>query len=61
MASRSQLNAAVPAEAGRLLDGIYEHSPWIAQARCRAPLPLARAPEARLVRHWPRPTDEQLA
>ncbi|MEB2349012.1 MAG: 2-oxo-4-hydroxy-4-carboxy-5-ureidoimidazoline decarboxylase [Comamonadaceae bacterium] len=27
-----QLNAAPPAEAIRLLDGIYEHSPWIAQA-----------------------------
>jgi N-carbamoyl-L-amino-acid hydrolase len=27
----SQLNAAVPAEAVALLDGIYEHSPWIAQ------------------------------
>ena len=27
----AQLNAAVPAEAVALLDGIYEHSPWIAQ------------------------------
>lgn len=27
----AQLNAAVPAEAIALLDGIYEHSPWIAQ------------------------------
>ncbi|HEY8360774.1 MAG TPA: 2-oxo-4-hydroxy-4-carboxy-5-ureidoimidazoline decarboxylase [Ramlibacter sp.] len=27
-----QLNAAAPAEALELLDGIYEHSPWIAQA-----------------------------
>ena len=27
-----QLNAAPPAEAAALLDGIYEHSPWIAQA-----------------------------
>lgn len=27
-----QLNAAAPAEALQLLDGIYEHSPWIAQA-----------------------------
>ncbi|MDB5912713.1 MAG: N-carbamoyl-L-amino-acid hydrolase-like protein, partial [Ramlibacter sp.] len=25
-----QINAADPAEAGRLLDGLYEHSPWIA-------------------------------
>ena len=27
-----QLNAASTAEAGRLLDGLYEHSPWIAEA-----------------------------
>jgi len=27
----AQLNAAAPAEAVALLDGIYEHSPWIAQ------------------------------
>ncbi|MDQ0606747.1 N-carbamoyl-L-amino-acid hydrolase [Variovorax sp. W1I1] len=27
----AQLNTAVPAEAVALLDGIYEHSPWIAQ------------------------------
>jgi N-carbamoyl-L-amino-acid hydrolase len=27
-----QLNAADEAEAARLLDGLYEHSPWIAQA-----------------------------
>ena len=27
-----QLNAADAAEAARLLDGLYEHSPWIAQA-----------------------------
>jgi len=27
-----QLNAAPEAEAARLLDGLYEHSPWIAQA-----------------------------
>ncbi|RYF25132.1 MAG: 2-oxo-4-hydroxy-4-carboxy-5-ureidoimidazoline decarboxylase, partial [Comamonadaceae bacterium] len=27
-----QLNAAAPAEAAALLDGLYEHSPWIAQA-----------------------------
>ncbi|MGV3492908.1 MAG: 2-oxo-4-hydroxy-4-carboxy-5-ureidoimidazoline decarboxylase [Ramlibacter sp.] len=26
-----QLNTADPAEAARLLDGLYEHSPWIAQ------------------------------
>jgi len=27
-----QINAAAPAEAARLLDGLYEHSPWIAEA-----------------------------
>jgi N-carbamoyl-L-amino-acid hydrolase len=27
-----QLNAASDAEAARMLDGLYEHSPWIAQA-----------------------------
>jgi len=27
-----QLNAAPPAEAAMLLDGLYEHSPWIAEA-----------------------------
>jgi N-carbamoyl-L-amino-acid hydrolase len=27
-----QLNAAAPAEAAALLDGLYEHSPWVAQA-----------------------------
>lgn len=27
-----QLNAASPEEAARMLDGLYEHSPWIAQA-----------------------------
>ncbi|MDP2065459.1 MAG: 2-oxo-4-hydroxy-4-carboxy-5-ureidoimidazoline decarboxylase [Burkholderiaceae bacterium] len=27
-----QLNAAEPADAARLLEGLYEHSPWIAQA-----------------------------
>ncbi len=26
-----QLNAATPAQAGTLLDGIYEHSPWVAE------------------------------
>lgn len=30
--SIEQLNAAAPAEAARLLDGLYEHSPWIAEA-----------------------------
>ena len=27
-----QLNAAPPAEAAQMLDGLYEHSPWIAEA-----------------------------
>jgi len=27
-----QLNAATPQEALALLDGLYEHSPWIAEA-----------------------------
>jgi N-carbamoyl-L-amino-acid hydrolase len=27
-----QINTALPAEAASLLDGLYEHSPWIAQA-----------------------------
>jgi N-carbamoyl-L-amino-acid hydrolase len=27
-----QINAATPAEAAALLDGLYEHSPWIAEA-----------------------------
>ena len=26
------LNAAAPADAARMLDGLYEHSPWVAQA-----------------------------
>ena len=32
----AQLNAAVPAAAVALLDGIYEHSPWIAAAALAA-------------------------
>jgi N-carbamoyl-L-amino-acid hydrolase len=38
----ARLNAAAPADALALLDGIYEHSPWIAQAA------LARRPFADL-------------
>lgn len=43
-----QLNAAAPDEAVQLLDGIYEHSPWIAQAALtqrpfRSPSHLKRA------------------
>jgi len=34
-----QLNAASPDEAARLLDGVYEHSPWIAQ-RAQAARPF---------------------
>ncbi len=30
-----QLNAAAPDEAARLLDGLYEHSPWIAERALR--------------------------
>ena len=58
-----QLNAASPEQALALLDGLYEHSPWIAQAA------LARRPFASLaalklalvdvVRHAGR--DKQLA
>ncbi len=32
MLTIAQLNAAAPAEAVALLDGIYEHSPWVAEA-----------------------------
>ena len=31
--SLEQLNTASPQEAMQLLDGLYEHSPWIAEAR----------------------------
>ena len=31
MLTLAQLNAAAPAEASALLDGLYEHSPWIAE------------------------------
>ena len=31
-----QLNNATPTEAAQLLDGLYEHSPWIAEAALRA-------------------------
>ncbi len=30
--SLERLNAASPAEAAAMLDGLYEHSPWIVQA-----------------------------
>src|SRR5690349_11278955 len=32
MTSLEQVNAASPAELSRLLDGVYEHSPWIVEA-----------------------------
>jgi len=32
MTSLEHVNAASPAELSRLLDGIYEHSPWIVAA-----------------------------
>jgi len=36
-----QLNAATPAEAARLLDGLYEHSPWIVEQTVAAAAPFA--------------------
>ncbi|KAI1694254.1 OHCU decarboxylase domain-containing protein [Ditylenchus destructor] len=39
----AQLNAAAPAEAVALLDGIYEHSPWIAE-RALAARPFRSLP-----------------
>jgi len=30
------INAATPAEAAALLDGLYEHSPWIVEAAMAA-------------------------
>jgi hypothetical protein len=43
VAYAGQLNRASPAEAELMLDGLYEHSPWIAARACR------RGPSAR----WP--------
>ena len=34
MITLEQLNAATPAECAALLDGTYEHSPWIAEQAC---------------------------
>jgi hypothetical protein len=42
-----QLNAASPAEAPHLLDGLYEHSPWIPAGAGAAPVSLAGAAQAR--------------
>ncbi|WP_198970462.1 2-oxo-4-hydroxy-4-carboxy-5-ureidoimidazoline decarboxylase [Xylophilus sp. ASV27] len=36
-----QLNAATPAEAARLLDGLYEHSPWIVEQTVASAAPFA--------------------
>ncbi|MCE4558147.1 2-oxo-4-hydroxy-4-carboxy-5-ureidoimidazoline decarboxylase [Roseateles cellulosilyticus] len=59
----AQLNEAPPAEFTRLLDGIYEHSPWIAEraaaARPFATLAALKVALARAVREAP--VDEQLA
>lgn len=44
MITLDQLNAARPAEAGALLDGLYEHSPWIAE-RALARRPFATLPQ----------------
>ena len=58
-----ELNAAPAAEAARMLDGIYEHSPWIAEAAlARRPFASLAALEyamASVVREAPR--DKQLA
>lgn len=58
-----QINAAAPAEAAQLLDGLYEHSPWIAQEALaqrpfRSPSHLKKV-MADIVRHAP--ADRQLA
>ena len=42
-----QINAAPPAEAARLLDGLYEHSPWIAE-RAAAARPFASLAQLKL-------------
>jgi beta-ureidopropionase / N-carbamoyl-L-amino-acid hydrolase len=59
----AQLNAAPEAEAARLLDGLYEHSPWIAQAalsqRPFKSLPHLKHAMARIVADAGR--DKQLA
>lgn len=44
MITLDQLNAARPAEAAALLDGLYEHSPWIAE-RALARRPFATLPQ----------------
>ncbi|MEO7392495.1 MAG: 2-oxo-4-hydroxy-4-carboxy-5-ureidoimidazoline decarboxylase, partial [Ramlibacter sp.] len=58
-----KINAAAPAEAARLLDGLYEHSPWIAGAalahRPFRSLPHIKHVMARIVAEAGR--DQQLA
>lgn len=58
-----RLNAAGPAEAAQLLDGLYEHSPWIAQAalaeRPFRSLDHLKLAMAQVVRQAPR--EQQLA
>jgi N-carbamoyl-L-amino-acid hydrolase len=58
-----QVNAADPAQAARLLDGLYEHSPWIAQqalaARPFRSLSHLKQAMADIVRQAP--ADRQLA
>ena len=58
-----QLNSATPAEALRLLDGLYEHSPWIAeQALAQRPFAsLAALKHAMVTVLANAPVDAQLA
>ena len=58
-----QLNNATPAEALRLLDGLYEHSPWIAeQALAQRPFAsLAALKHAMMTVLAKAPTDAQIA
>ncbi|MBL0918107.1 MAG: 2-oxo-4-hydroxy-4-carboxy-5-ureidoimidazoline decarboxylase [Hydrogenophaga sp.] len=58
-----QLNAADPAEAQRLLDGLYEHSPWVVErALAQRPFPTLAALKWALVRSLATATrEEQLA
>ncbi len=59
----NQLNSASPAEALRLLDGLYEHSPWIAeQALAQRPFAsLAALKHAMVTVLAKAPTDAQIA
>ena len=42
-----ELNAATPAQAAQLLDGIYEHSPWIAEQAHASAAPFATLAQLR--------------